>query len=283
MKWLALAAALVIVTFVPDVLTGDFAFEVLLQLAFLSVNAAIAIALLKYRLYDIDIVISKAIQYGVLAAFITAVYAALVVGVGTAVDDRHSVWLSAVAAGVAAIAFQPVRQRAAQLANRLVYGRRATPYQVLSQFARRIGGTYADEDVLPQMARIVAAGTGAAQVVVWLRLAGELRPAAVAGPEPDATGPAVGVPAAASDGGGALLPDLPGADAAVPITYQGELLGAIAMRMPRDEPLRQGRRAARRGRGRPGRPGALQRRPGLRAAGVTPALGNRAGRGAAAA
>ena len=96
MKWLALAAALVIVTFVPDVLTGDFAFEVLLQLAFLSVNAAIAIALLKYRLYDIDIVISKAIQYGVLAAFITAVYAALVVGVGTAVDDRHSVWLSAV-------------------------------------------------------------------------------------------------------------------------------------------------------------------------------------------
>ena len=235
MKWLALAAALVIVTFVPDVLTDAFAAQVLLQLASLCVAAAIAIAVLKYRLYDIDIVISKAIQYGVLAAFITAIYAALVVGVGTAADDRHSVWLSAIAAGVAALAFQPARQRAAQLANRVVYGRRATPYQVLSQFARRIGGTYADEDVLPQMARIVAAGTGATQVVVWLRLAGELRPAASAGPD---GAPAGAVPAAVGEAGAISLPSLPGADAAVPITYQGELLGAIAMRMPRDEPLR---------------------------------------------
>jgi signal transduction histidine kinase len=211
------------------------------------------------------------------------VYAALVAGVGTAAGDQHSVWLSALAAGVAAIAFQPVRQRAAQFANRVVYGRRATPYQVLSQFARRIGGTYADEDVLPQMARTVAAGTGAAQVVVWLRQAGELRPAATAGTGPDGgvtgTGPAgsdvaetgvtdagpagsdmaetgvtdagpavIGLAdaghgqapgvAAAVEAGPVSLPDLPGADAAVPITYQGELLGAITMRMPRDEPLR---------------------------------------------
>ena len=244
MKWLALAAALVILAFIPDVLTGDLAFQVLLQLAFLCVSAAIAVAVLKYRLYDIDIVISKAIQYGVLAAFITAVYAVLVAGVGTVADDRHSVWLSATAAGVAAIAFQPARQRAAQFANRVVYGRRATPYQALSQFARRIGGTYADEDVLPQMARIVAAGTGAARVVVWLRLAGELRPAAAVGPDmahagsgPVDTGSAVSVPPAADDDTVAL-PDLPGADTAVPITYQGELLGAIAIRMPRDEPLR---------------------------------------------
>ena len=57
-----------------------------------------------------------------------------------------------------------------------MYGRRATPYQVLSDFARRIGGAYADEDVLPQMAQIVAAGTGAERVVVWLRVDDELRP-----------------------------------------------------------------------------------------------------------
>src|ERR1700733_5872204 len=189
LKWLAASAVFAIIVFVPDVLTSSTVTIVLFNLAGVGVSASIAIAVLKYRLYDIDIVISKAIQYGVLAAFITAVYAALVVGVGAAVGDQHSVWLSAIAAGVAAIAFQPVRQRAAQLANRLVYGRRATPYQLLSEFARRIGGTFADEDVLPQMARIVAAGTGAARVVVWLRLAGELRPAATAGTGPD-TGPA---------------------------------------------------------------------------------------------
>jgi hypothetical protein len=68
---------------------------------------------------------------------------------------------AALAAAVVAVAFQPVRQWAGRLANRVVYGRRATPYQVLSDFAQRIGGTYAAEDVLPQMAQIVAAGTGA--------------------------------------------------------------------------------------------------------------------------
>lgn len=49
-----------------------------------------------------------------------------------------------------AVAFQPVRQWAGRLANRVGYGRRATPYQVLSAFARRIGGTYSSQEVLPQ-------------------------------------------------------------------------------------------------------------------------------------
>ena len=114
-----------------------------------------------YRLYDIDIVISKAVLYGSLAVFITAVYASLVVGIGTLVGNRRSTLLAALAAAVVAVAFQPARQWAGRLANRVVYGRRATPYQVLSDFAQRIGGTYAAEDVLPQMAQIVAAGTGA--------------------------------------------------------------------------------------------------------------------------
>jgi signal transduction histidine kinase len=142
------------------------------------------------------------------------------------------VYLSAVAAAVVAVAFQPVRQRAALVANRLVYGRRATPYQVLSEFAHRIGGAYADDDVLPQMARMVAAGTGARRVVVWLRVGGELRPGATAGDPDDIPAP-VPVPV-----GGAPLRELPDCDTSVPIRYQGELLGALAIAMPRDEPLR---------------------------------------------
>jgi hypothetical protein len=94
--------------------------------------------------------------------FITAVYAALVVGVGTLAGNQRSPLLAALAAAVVAVAFQPARQRAGRLANRVVYGKRATPYQVLSQFAQRIGATYASQDVLPQMAQIVAAGTGPA-------------------------------------------------------------------------------------------------------------------------
>jgi signal transduction histidine kinase len=128
-----------------------------------------------------------------------------------------------------AVAFQPARQRAGRLANRVVYGKRATPYQVLSQFAQRIGATYASQDVLPQMAQIVAAGTGAEHVVVWLRVADELRPGASSGASPDMGALPVD---------GEAMPDLPGSDMSVPVVHQGELLGTISIRMPKGEPLR---------------------------------------------
>lgn len=232
LKWFAAAAVLVLLTIIPSAQTNSEVASVLLNVALFCMNGAVALAVLKYRLYDIDIVISKALQYGALAAFITAIYAALVVGVDAAAGNQHSVYLSALAAAIVAIAFQPVRQRAALVANRLVYGRRATPYQVLSQFAHRIGGTYADDDVLPQMARMVAEGSGARRVVVWLRVGGELRPGATAG-DPGAVPDPVPVPA-----DGELLPELPDCDTSVPIRYQGKLLGAVAIGMPRDEPLR---------------------------------------------
>ena len=238
LKWFSAAAALVVVTIIPLALAPQISsrpatavplippLKVLFCIALVSLYIAIAVAILKYKLYEIDIVISKAVQYGTLAVFISAVYAGLVAGIGTLAGDRRSPLLSAVAAVVVALAFHPVQQRAARFANRIVYGRRASPYQVLSEFARRIGGGYA-RDVLAQMAATVAAGTGAERVVVWLRVGAELRAEA------------------ASDGStaepvpveGHQLPMLPDTDFDAPVLYQGELLGAISIRMPRDEPL----------------------------------------------
>ena len=130
-----------------------------------------------------------------------------------------------------AVAFHPVQQRAARLANRIVYGRRASPYQVLSEFARRIGGGY-QRDVLPQMATIVAAGTGAQRVVVWLRVDGVARRGRFGRQLARRWAPAD----AQLDGH--ALPTLPDTDFGAPVLYQGELLGAISIRMPRDEPLK---------------------------------------------
>ena len=229
LKWFAAAAVLVVATLLTSNLANSVVANVLNNLAFLCLWVAIAIAVLKYRLYEIDIVISKAVLYGSLAIFITAVYAGLVAGVGTLVGNRHSALLSALAAAVVAVAFQPARQWAGRLANRVVYGRRATPYQVLSQFARRIGSTYSAEQVLPQMAHIVADGTGAERVVVWLRVGDELRPEA-------SSGVRLGLAPLPVDGH--EMPSLPDADMSVPVMHQGKLLGAISVAMPKDEPLR---------------------------------------------
>ena len=147
-------------------------------LAFLASPVSIGIAVLRFHLYDLDVVVKKTVVYTALALFATLVYLALVVGLGAWLGQDNSL-LTMVAAVVVAVTFQPARAKLTRLANRLVYGRRATPYEVLSQFSERVGGGYSDEDVLPRMARILAEGVGAERADVFLTVDHELRDVAV--------------------------------------------------------------------------------------------------------
>jgi signal transduction histidine kinase len=184
---------------------------------------AIGVAILQYRLYDIDVVIRKTVVVGVLAAFIGVIYVAIVVGLGSFADSPA---LRIGATALVAIAFQPVRDRANRWANRLVYGARATPYEVLARFGDRVGETYASEDVLPRVARVIAEGTSAVRAEVWLRVGDEMRLAA-SWPDADAR-----PPVAVTDG---ALP-LDG-DHVAAVRHHGELLGAIAVHKRASEPV----------------------------------------------
>jgi signal transduction histidine kinase len=199
---------------------------------FILIPIAVGIAILKHRLYDIDVVINKTVVFGTLAAFITAVYVAIVVGIGALIGsgNKPNLGLSILATAIVAVAFQPVRERVQHFANHLVYGKRATPYEVLAEFSGNVAETYATEDVLPKMARTVAEGTGAAHAEVWLRSGTELR-AAGSWPQDALTQPQT---RAAADG---QLPDFPGVDHAVAVRHQGELLGALTVTKPAGEPL----------------------------------------------
>lgn len=197
-------------------------------LGFLSLPVATGIAILRHRLFDIDVVISRTMAYATLPAFITIVYVTIAIGVGTVVGARGSPFLSAVAAAVAALAFQPARRRAQHVANRLVYGERATPYEVLSELSARFAGTYSLEDALPRLARVTAQAIGAERSSVWLRRDGELRPAATWPGE--SLGASMPVP---GDG----LPSFDELESGFAVRHQGELLGALTVRMPASEPL----------------------------------------------
>jgi len=210
------------------------ALQNLAVVSFALVPIAIGFAVLKYRLYDIDLVIRKAVVVGAIAVFFTAVYAAIVGGIGALVQSRATTELSFVAAAVVALLFQPVLRRARRLADRVVYGHRATPYEVLSEFSDRVGGTYAADDVLSRMARIVAEGVGAARGDVWLLVGDRLRVAA-SWPSDAERSSAV----ALSEG---RLPALPNADEAFPVEQRGELLGALAVAMPANDPLDDAKR-----------------------------------------
>jgi signal transduction histidine kinase len=233
LKWFTFAAAVAFVYFwVGDAIFGGAGQNVLrqvfLSLAVAAVPVATGIAVLRYRLYDIDIVIRKTVVVGVMAAFISAVYVGSVVGVGALVGSGGNAVLSAVAAAIVALAFQPVRLRARRLAGRLVYGPRATPYEILSEFSERMGETYASEEILPRMARMLAEGTGASRADVWLRSESELRRAA--------SYPVDGPSATAAIAGGEL-PAFEGASFAVAVRHQGELLGALVVAKPPSDPI----------------------------------------------
>ncbi|MFN2452495.1 MAG: hypothetical protein ABR541_09095, partial [Candidatus Dormibacteria bacterium] len=195
------------------------------QITLLALPISVGVAVFKYRLYDIDVVINRTLVYGALAAFISAVYVGIVVGIGTLIGagGKPNLALSILATAVVAIAFQPVRERVQRVANRLVYGKRATPYEVLSEFSSRVAESYAGEEVLPRMAQVLAAGTGAEGAVVWLRSGGGLRAAAGWPEAGDADQTAVALL-------GDDLPALPGATRAVAVRHQGELLGALSVR-----------------------------------------------------
>jgi signal transduction histidine kinase len=233
LKWVVTAAGLVGVTFIASIFVDRVGAQVLFSLSLVFLFIAIGIAILKYRLYEIDILINRAVVYGGLAVFITAVYVLLVAVIGAFIGATEG--LALVATAIVAVAFQPVRARAQGIANRLVYGKRATPYEVLSEFSQRVAGTYSIDDVLPRMARILAEGTGAIRTEVWLRVGSELRPVA-SWPEGETSSSPIPMT-------GDSLPPIASASRVAAATsvaqvrHQGVLLGALVVVKPPLEPL----------------------------------------------
>jgi len=196
--------------------------------AFVSLPVGVGIGILRHRLFDIEVVLNRTVLFGLLAAFVTALYVGIVVGIGAAIGSRGNLFLSIVATALIAVLFHPIRERARRLADRIVYGKRATPYEVLSEFSDRMGGSYASEDVLQRMARVVGEGTGARRAEVWLRVGSGLRRSAA---WPAAEG-GLTVPLRGDE-----LPEIEGADRAYAVRDGGELLGALSIDKPPGEPL----------------------------------------------
>ncbi len=226
LSWVAGAVAILIVATLALVIVtapwdpawvdplSSVMFAVTAVLIVIGMPVAVAIAILKYKLYEIDVVIRKTLVFGLLAGFFVLVYGAIVGGLGTLVGTIGSGWLSFVAAATLALLFQPARDRARQLADRLVYGERATPYEVLAEFSGHVGEAYDAADVLPRMARILTEGTGAASATVWLNVGGTLLPSSTFPIGGDTT-----------------------RDHAVEVRHQGELLGELSIATDAADPM----------------------------------------------
>ena len=187
------------------------------------------VAITKYRLYDIDVVISKTVTYLSLAVVIVVLYGTAVLSFIFLFGDSDQrggdlgLALPLGATALVAIAFEPIRLRLQRWANRLAYGKRAAPYEVLSKLTAQVADSSGGQG-LAGLAGLLREGTGAENAVVWLRVGERLRA--------EAASPADAMPNPSEIGSEI---DLPGSELelSVPVRHGGELLGALGITKPR--------------------------------------------------
>jgi len=184
-----------------------------------GIPIACAIAILRYRLYELDVVIRKTIVFGILVVLIMVAALGLVLVASGPLSDlvADEVMAAGLVGGVLGLLVWPLYRLARRIADRLVYRGRSSPYELLTEFSERMAVVYATEDVLPRLAAILGEGTGASLAVVWLQVGDDLRAEAV---WPSGADPPGSLP-----------------DDAVPVTHQGEVLGALSVLMPANDPM----------------------------------------------
>jgi signal transduction histidine kinase len=189
--------------------------SLLAALTMIGLSVALGLAVLRFRLYDVDLVINRTIVYGLLTATIVVTYVLVVVGVGSwlPVDD---LLLSLVATGIVAVAFAPLRELLQRGVNRLMFGHRDDPYTVLSELGRLLSRSGAPDVALRTLAETVATTLKLPGVAIELEQDGAWQTRATHGEVPDADTRRV----------------------VVPLHHQGEVVGrlVVAPRSPR-EPL----------------------------------------------
>ena len=187
----------------------------LFAVTMVGLAVALGFAVLRFRLYAVDLVINRTLVYGVLTVLVVVTYVTIVVGVGAllAVDET---FLSLIATGLVAVAFAPVRAWLQRRVNHLMFGRRDDPYAVLSELGRQLALSGAPDSGLQTLAETVATALKLPGVAVELEQDGTWQTRALHGSAPDAAA------------GGVV----------VPLHHQGEVVGRllVAPRSPR-EPL----------------------------------------------
>ena len=186
---------------------GGLAWQATLHGVLLLLPLSLALAILRKRLWDVDVLINRTLVYGALTACVVGLYVLVVGYLSTLFRTGGSLAISLVATGLVAVLFQPLRERLQRRVNHLVYGERDDPYAVLSRLGQRLEATLTPEAVL-------------ATIVQTVREALRLPYAAITLKQDDryTTAAAAGIP----------VPD----PLHLPLVYQQETVGALLLASP---------------------------------------------------
>jgi two-component system, NarL family, sensor kinase len=186
LKWFFAVLPLAAVAIIIQVVDAGSALAVGLgALAGALMPVGIGIAVLRYRLYEVDVLLSRAVLYALLTAGVAAVY----VGVVTLAEvvfgrSGHSMTVQVLATAVGAAALFPLRDRVQRRVDRLFYGDRGVPYEALARLGRRVEESADTESALNSVVKTIADSLRLPYVALELRLADGWRQAAAYGQAP---------------------------------------------------------------------------------------------------
>ena len=164
----------------------------------------LAIAILKYRLFDIDVIINRTLVYGILSLGVVGVYLGLVTGSSYLLQTQSSLGVSLAATGFIAVIFNPVRNRLQRFVNSLLYGDRDDPYKVLSNLSGQVQSILKPSKLLPTMTETIATTLKLPYAAIFLGQNDNMQIVAAHG-------------------------TAKGASIALPLAYQGETVGELRL------------------------------------------------------
>lgn len=128
---------------------ANIAINTVAYVIMLVIPLSLGVAILRSRLWDIDLVINRTLVYGALTACVVGIYVVIVGYLGQLFRVADNLLVSLIATGIVAVLFQPLRERLQRGVNRLMYGERDDPYAVISRLGERLEATLEPRAVLP--------------------------------------------------------------------------------------------------------------------------------------